>query len=105
MFSRLCKTFLISKRCSIVVDGSFFPNRPWHISASWYVLSDSIIIGAGDFIISSSADYRSVYAAYLCGALVALQSIDYYLSNLNDSSMIDVSVATDCLGGIRQLER
>ena len=41
----------------------------------------------------------------LCGALAALQSTDYHLSNLNDSSIIDVSVATDYLGVTRRLIR
>ena len=54
---------LISNCCSIVVDGSFFPNRQWHISVFWFVVSDSMIIGAGDFITSSTADYRSAHAA------------------------------------------
>ena len=62
-------------------------------------------IGAGDFNASSSADYRSAHAAELCGALASLQSIYYCLSKLNDSSMIDVSIATYCLGVVRRLER
>ena len=68
-------------------------------------IADSMIIGSGDFITSSSTDYRSAYAAELCGVLASLQSIDYYLSQLNNTTMLEVSVATDCLGGIRRLER
>jgi len=96
---------LTSSRCTIVVDGSFFPHIPWHISASWYVIADSAIIGSGDFITSSSKDYRSAYAAELCGVLASLQSIDNYLSKINDATMLEISVATYCLGVIRRLER
>ena len=46
--------YLKSKRCTIVVDGSFYPNRPWHISASWFVVADRTIIGAGNFLTSTT---------------------------------------------------
>ena len=74
------RQYLTTTWCSVVVDGSFFPHRPWHISASWYAIADSISIWSGDFITYSSADYRSSYAAELCIVLASLQSIDYYLS-------------------------
>ena len=64
-----------------------------------------MMIGTGDFIASSSADYRSACAAELCGALAALQGTDCCLLNLNYSSMVDASVATDCLGVVRRFER
>ena len=103
MTSGCVRQYLKSKRCSIVVDGSFFPQRLWHISASWYVVSDSTIIGAGNFITSATTDYRSAHAAELCRYLADLQSIDYFLSELNESSKIDVCVATDCLVMMRKL--
>lgn len=96
---------LTSSRCTIAVDGFFLPHRPCHISVSWYVIADSTIIGTRDFITSSSKDYRSTYAAELCGALASLQSIDNYLSKSNDATMLEISVATDCLGIMRRLER
>ena len=34
----------------------------------------------------------------LCGCLAAMQIIEYFLSELNESSKIEVRVATDCLG-------
>ena len=89
--------------CSIVAGGSFFPHRPWHISASWHAIADNIIIGLGDFISSASTDCRSTHAAELCGDLVALQSIDYYLSQSKEDAKIDMSVATDCVGVITRL--
>ena len=96
---------LHTARCSIVVDGSFFPQRPWHISASWYAIADNIIIGSGDFISSASTDCRSTYATELCGVLAALQSIDYYLWQSKEDAKIDMSVATNCLGVITRLRR
>ena len=69
------------------------------------MIANNVIIGSGDFISSASTDYRSTYAAELCGVRAALQSIDYYLSQLNDDTKIDISVATDCLGVICRLRR
>ena len=88
-----------------MVDGSFFPNRLWHVLAFWFVVADSMMIGAGDFITSSTTDYRSSCAAELCGCLDDLQSIDFFPSVLNESSNMDVSVATDYLGFICKLEK
>ena len=78
---------LMSNCCTIVVDRSFFPNRPWHISASWYVVSDNKIISTGDFITFSTTDYRPARAAELCGCLASIQNIDYFLSELNESTI------------------
>ena len=64
-----------------------------------------MIIGEGDFITSSTADYRSAYAAELCGCLAAFQSIDHFLSELRESLKIELIFATDCLGVIRKLEK
>ena len=82
-----------------------FSHRPWHTLASWHVIVDSMIIGSGDLVASSSTDYRSSYAAESCGVLASLQSIDCCLSKLNDATMSEVSVATDCLGVTCRLER
>ena len=69
------------------------------------MLVDSIIVGSGDFITSTTTCYRSAYTSELCGVLAALQSIDYCLSQLHETTMIDISAATDCLGVTRRLER
>ena len=46
--------------------------------------------GASDFIVSTTIDYRSTGAAESCSCLAVLQSIDYFISELNESSKIDV---------------
>ena len=62
------------------------------------MVSDSTIVGAGDFITSTTLDYRSACIEELCACFAALQSIDYFLSKLNDFSKIDMHMATYCLG-------
>ena len=69
------------------------------------MVSDSTITCTGDFIISTTLDYRSAHATELCGCLAELQNIDYFLSELNDFSKMDVYMATDCLGVVRKLEK
>ena len=69
------------------------------------MVSDSTIIGAGDYITSTTEDYRSACAVELCGCLAALQSIDYFLSELDESSKIDTRTATDCLGVMHRLDK
>ena len=87
------------------MDGSFFPNRPWHISAYWHVVLGSTMTDPSDFINSTNLDYISAHAAELCEYLTALQIIDNFLSELNDSSKIDLDIETDCLGVMPKLER
>ena len=69
------------------------------------MVSDSTIICAGDFITSTTLDYRLAHAAELCGYLAAPQSVDNFLSELNDSSKIDLRMETNCLDVMRELER
>ena len=66
---------------------------------------ETTIIGSGDFLSSTSTDYRSTYAAKLCRVLAALQSIDYYLSQNAVNAKIDLTIATDCLGVVSRLQQ
>ena len=88
-----------------VIDGLLFHNRPWLISASWFVIADDIILGAGDFITSVSADYRSTCAAELCRCLAAMQSVGYLFTNSNSSVKINLGITTDCLSVIHALNK
>ena len=69
------------------------------------MLSDRTIIVTGGFITSTNIEYRSVCAAELCGCLATLQSIDNFLSELNDFSKIDLTMGADFPGVIGKLER
>ena len=64
-----------------------------------------MIIGEDDFIPSSTVDYRTACAAESCDCLADLQSIYYFLSELNESPKIEMCVATDCFGVVRKLEK
>ena len=66
---------------------------------------DRTTLGTGDFITSTTLDYRSECEAELCVCLSALQRIDNFLSELNDFSKIDLTIGTDFLGVIGKLER
>ena len=59
---------LLQHQCSIVVDGSFFTRRLWHISASWFVVACNRIIGTGDFLCTATTDYQSACTAEICDA-------------------------------------
>lgn len=96
---------LCSSNCIISVDGSFFPHRPEHISAVWFVTVNETIIGLGDFLSSASLDCRSTCAAELCGVLAALQHVDHCMSQTQNNAKLYVSIATDCQGVIDRLQK
>ena len=64
---------------------------------------NGIILYTGNFITSTSPDFRSACAVELCGCLAALQSLDRLLTEAGLSIKLDLIIATNCQGVIRKL--
>ena len=87
------------------VDESNFTNRPWHVSTSWFIVTDQTITGVRDFITSTTPDYRSECTAEICRCLAALQITDKLFVGNEDATKINLHIASDCLGVIRKIEK
>ena len=71
----------LKSECYLVeVYSSCFPNIPWHMSASYFVVVDRTIFRTGYFISLTTPEHRSKHAAESCGCLAALQRIDKLFS-------------------------
>ena len=77
------------------MDGSYFPNRPCHMSVSWFVISDQTAIGVGDFITSTNPDYQLECAAEMCFYLAALQRMHALCVDNEDATKINLHIASD----------
>ena len=71
--------------------------------ASWFVIVDQTIIGVGNFITSTTPDYRSVCSAEMCSCLESLQSIDTLFVGNEYSTQITLHIVSDYLGVIRKI--
>ena len=75
-----------TKSCLIEVDVSYFANRPYYVSASWFVVTDQTIVGVGVFITSTTVDYLSAHAAEMYRFLPSLQRINKLFANNEDTT-------------------
>ena len=64
-----------------------------------------ILIGTSDFIFSTTVDYRSACAAEICRCLAAMQSANNLFVKNNDSTKMQLAIASDGLGVIRKFEK
>ena len=75
------------------------------MSVSCFVVADRTAIGTGNFLTSTTPDYRLVCTEEMCGCLTALQSIDKFFAEIDDATQINQHIARNLLGAIRKLEK
>ena len=89
----------------IEADSSCFLNRDYHLSVSCFVVADRTAIGTGDFLTSTTPDYRSVHEVDICGWIEDLQVIDKFIAKNDDVTQINLYIASDFLGVVRKIEK
>ena len=87
---------LLSNNCSVIVDGSFFPDRPEFILAHWKFILHKKIVGKGGFVAKVESHHQSAYAAEACGGLGVLSSVRQIMDKLIQKKTIDLLLGTDC---------
>ena len=75
------------------------------MSASWFVVTAQTLIGARDFVSSTTPDYQLAHVPEMCRCLAALQSISNLFLHNKDPTKIELAIACYCLGVIRKLEK
>ena len=89
---------LITGKCIVVSDGSFYPNNPSLIAATWVLLYDETILCIGKFISTVHAKLQNAYAAELSGILSSLLSIEFFTISVH--TQISINLALDCSAAI-----
>ena len=68
------RTFFTDK-CFVVIDGFFFPEYPEFISAYWFFVIGTQVIGIRSFVAKVSKDLQSAFAVEVCRGLGVLLSV------------------------------